>query len=95
MVSGHLLSPGNTCWRVLVGTAGLLAAPSFSKMGYRGGWVRLGFGVRLDHRSPGIPETWIIIFTTPRILGLSMAGVGPSIAGVRALKTLCFEGPDS
>ena len=26
--------------------------------------------------------------TTLRILGLSMAGVGPSIAGVRALKTL-------
>ena len=32
-------------------------------MGYQGGWVRLGFGVRLDHRSPRIPETWIIIFT--------------------------------
>ena len=30
----------------------------------------------------------LTIQTTLRILGLSMAGVGPSIAGVRALKTL-------
>ena len=30
-----------------------------------------------------------MIYLSLRILGLSIAGVGPSIAGVRALKTLC------
>ena len=44
--------------------------------------------VNVDHFSTRHPCLGGFIHLTLRILGLSMAWVGPSIAGVRALKTL-------
>ena len=51
---------------------------------------------QIDRAGRGRPRGAGLSDPTLRIRGLSMAGVGPSIAGVWALKTLCVAlGPDS